>query len=118
MDDMKQKFSDGKKLHNEKFEQGSKKRLMANVEKKFRTTMIGSLASFEKEFGHLWGHDQRGELTEEQAAAFEAWQQVRAEILNNGNGQSRACLDEISQYTMTWNRFTTQFIVKPKEPGE
>jgi len=49
---------------------------------------------------------------------LEKWQLVRSEVLNNGNNQARACLDEISQYTMTWDRFTTKLIVKPQESGE
>jgi len=118
MESMKQRFEAGKRLHNEKFADSSKKRLITNVEKKFKTTMIGSLASFEKEFGWLWGHGERDGLTDEQMDMLEKWQLVRSEVLNNGNNQARACLDEISQYTMTWDRFTTKLIVKPQESGE
>ena len=39
------------------------------------------------------------------------WQDVRTDILNNGNNQLRACTNEISQYTMTWDRYKTDFIV-------
>ena len=37
-----------KKNNEEKYKENSKKRLITNVEKKFKTTMIGSLAVFEK----------------------------------------------------------------------
>ena len=40
----------------EKYNEFSKKRLLNNLEKKFNTTIIGSLAVFEEELGHLWGH--------------------------------------------------------------
>ncbi len=114
MDDhikMKRKHDAVKKLHNERYEVNSRKRLMKNIEKKFKTTMIGALSQFEKEFGNLWGFSENS-ITVNQAKFERKWQVVRTEILNNGNNQLRACLDEIAQYTMTWNRYKTSFIVK------
>ena len=35
----------------ERYRESSKKRLIKNLESKFKTTMIGSLAAFEKYFG-------------------------------------------------------------------
>ena len=99
-----------KRVNQDKYESGSKQRLISNIEKKFKTTMIGSLARFEEEFGFLWGlgNDKR---TPEQQEWYEKWQYVRTEILNNGNNQLRACLDELAQYTLTYNQYHTQFIV-------
>jgi hypothetical protein len=38
--------------------------LLNNIEKKFNTTIIGSLAAIEESFGFLWGHGKRvDELT-------------------------------------------------------
>jgi len=105
-----------KKMNQDKFEKNSKKRLMANITKKFKTTMIGALAQFEKEFGYLWGM-KNTDLTEEQKKFFIKWQAVRTEILNNGNSQLRACLEEISQYTMKWDRYHTDFIIKRDTGG-
>ena len=46
------------------YEENSKKRLLNNIKKKFDTTIIGSLAAFEEEFGYLWGHGKHySELT-------------------------------------------------------
>lgn len=65
--------------------------LLYDLETKFKTTMIGSLARFEEAFGHLWeeeGPDQQEHL--------DAWEYTRNAILNNGNKQMRAALDELS----------------------
>ena len=111
MKDYKKSRDIAKQHNREKFESNSKKRLMINIEKKFKTTMIGALSQFEKEFGELWGFNSH-DITPEQEEWQEKWQIVRTEILNNGNNQLRACLDEIAQYTMTWDRYKTQFIVR------
>ena len=87
---------------------------MDNMEKKVKTTMIGALASFEKEFGSLWGHDAE-KLSDEEQYWLDRWDDVRTEILNNGNNQIRAAMEEIAQYTLTWNRYQTDFIVKKQE---
>ena len=96
-----------------KFNESSKHRLMKNIEKKFQTTMIGSLACFEEMFGELWGHGTpREDLTPEELYWREKWDNARTEVLNNGNNQLRATTEEISEYTLTWNRHRTDFIVK------
>ena len=43
-------------MGNQNYNEFSKKRLLNNLEKKFNTTIIGSLSVFEEEFGELWGH--------------------------------------------------------------
>jgi hypothetical protein len=101
-----------KNYNDEKYRESSKKRLMKNVERKFKTTMIGALASFEKYFGDLWGHDE-GELSDEQIKMKQFWEQARTEILNNGNSQLRIAQEEIAQYTMTWNRYHIDFVLPP-----
>lgn len=101
-----------RKLHNQKYADSSKKRLMTNITKKFQTTMIGALAAFEAEFGHLWGLNSDKPPTEEENEWLEVWKDVRSAILDNGNGNLRACLDEISQYSITWDRYKIDFIVK------
>ena len=101
-----------KKHNDEKYRESSKKRLMKNVERKFKTTMIGSLASFEKYFGDVWGHDD-AQPSEEQLKAKQLWEQARTEILNNGNSQLRIAQEEIAQYTMTWNRYHIDFVLTP-----
>jgi hypothetical protein len=90
---------------------------MKNIEKKFKTTMIGSLAVFERHFGDIWGHGQQ-DPTDEQLEARRLWEQARTEILNNGNTQLRIAQEEVAEYTMTWNRYQTEFIVTRKNTEE
>ena len=106
-----------KKSNEEKYKDSSKKRLIKNIEKKFKTTMIGSLACFEKYFGDLWGHDD-DELSAEQLKFKELWEQARTEILNNGNSQLMIAQEEIAQYSMTWNRYHIDFLVTPQDNKE
>ena len=94
----------------------SKKRLVNNLKKKFETTTIGSLAAFEEAFGFLWGHGLKfSELNEEEQEWRETWNEVRTKILDLGNSNSRGAQSEVSQYTMSWNRYVTQFNIVDKE---
>lgn len=105
-----------RKVNQERSELHSKKQLMNNLQKKIKTTMIGALSSFEAGFGNLWGHGlPTEELTETQKENRELWEEVRTEVLNKGNNQLRAAMDEIAQYTLQWNRFSMDLVVKPKE---
>tara|TARA_Y100000356_G_C11233206_1_gene276212 strand:- start:439 stop:813 length:375 start_codon:yes stop_codon:yes gene_type:complete len=103
-----------KKKNEESYKENSKKRLINNIDKKFKTTMIGSLAVFEKYFGALWGHGDSN-ITDEQKHFRQLWEEARTDILNNGNTQMRIAQEEIAQYSMTWNRYKTEFIVT-KDP--
>ena len=108
------KLHDTVKQQNEQvYKENSKRRLMSNVNKKFQTTMIGALAQFEDLFGDLWGVDKESEeRTKRENDLFDKWQIARTAILNNGNNQARAAMDEMNQYTISWNKFHTDFIVK------
>lgn len=102
-----------RKINEEKYKDNSKKRLLDIIGKKFKTTMIGSLAKFEENFGFLWGHG-KNELTEQESEFRKIWDNVRTEILNNGNNQLRAAQDEIANHSMSWDKYRTDFIVKPQ----
>ncbi len=95
------------------YKENSKRRLLQVLDKKFQTTMIGALARFEEAFGELWGHKDK-EITEEQMEFRRIWEQVRTDILNNGNNQRRAAQEEIANYTMSWDKFKTELVVKQK----
>ena len=73
-----------------------KQQLIYNVEKRFKTTMIGSLAQFEKRFQHLWEDETIDEDRREYYS--ELWQDTRDEVLNNGNHQSRSALKDLKNY--------------------
>jgi hypothetical protein len=114
----RKKYNTVKTASQERYAHNSKKRLIKNIEKKFKTTMIGALSYIEEELGHLWGFESDSPLTASQRQYMEVWQELRSAILNNGNNQLRACLDEIAQYTMTWDRYQTQFLIKKDSLGE
>lgn len=84
----------------------SKKRLIQALERKFKTCFIGALAEFEKQFSDLWEDDNEWRAK---------WEATRTHVLNNGNNQLRAAIDEVSQYTMTWDKHNVNFIVKQPE---
>ena len=70
----------------------------ALITKRFQTTMIGALHEFEKTFGHLWGHDKNEDfLTESEEEFRYRWENVRNQILNNGNNQLRKCLTDLER---------------------
>ena len=95
---------------NEKYQDSSKRRLSNIVKKKFNTTIIGSLAAFEEQFGDLWGHGLPvSDLDEDQRYWRDIWMDTRAKVLDNGNSNLRAAESEISQYTLSWNRYVTKF---------
>lgn len=100
---------------NEQYKENSKKRLLNNIKRKFDTTIIGSLATFENIFGYLWGHGKDyDDLTEQEQEFRDMWNDARSQILDKGNFNLRTAQSEISQYTLTWNRYVTKFDIKGK----
>lgn len=94
----------------QKYKDSSKRRLTNIIKKKFNTTIIGSLAAFEEGFGDLWGHGlPMNDLDEDQRYWREVWMETRARVLDNGNSNLRAAENEVSQYTLSWNRYVTNF---------
>lgn len=93
-----------------------RKGLINQINKRFQTTIIGSLARFEDSFGYLWGHNSDKELTAKQQEFSDMWDYVRTSILNHGNNQMREAIDEIIQYIDRENDFYRyEFIIKNKE---
>ena len=92
------------------YKDNSKRRLLNILKKKFDTTIIGSLAAFEERFGELWGHGlSMNDLDEDQRYWRDLWMETRSKVLDNGNSNLRAAQNEISQYTLSWNRYVTNF---------
>jgi len=101
------------------YKDSSKKRLLNNLKKKFDTTTIGSLAIIEEFFGELWGHGiHYNELTEDELEWKEVWDEARTKILDLGNSNLRAAQSEISQYSISWNRYVTNFIITDQDNEE
>ena len=98
------------------YKDNSNRRLMNIIKKKFDTTIIGSLAAFEERFGDLWGHGLPLEdLDEDQRYWREQWMETRSKVLDNGNSNLRAAQNEASQYTISWNRYVTNFYRNDEE---
>jgi lipoate-protein ligase A len=116
MDVTKKQLEKIKEGRRQKFLDNCRKRLSNIAETKLKTTFIGALDAFEKEFGDLWGSGiDEEEKTQEEQEWFDKWQAVRTLILNNGNNQLRALLNEISNHIVEWNRYTTTFYLKDQE---
>lgn len=106
------KRKEAQKANELKYRENTKHQLSQNLEKKFKTTMIGALARFEENFGELWGHG-KAKLNETEEEWRQIWDDTRTEILNNGNNQLRAAQDELAGYSVNREKFKTEFIVKP-----
>lgn len=70
-----------------------KNNIINEIEKRLKTTMIGSLAQFEKYFGYLWENDHANREKYE-----DLWETTRNNILNNGNHQTRLALKALGEY--------------------
>jgi succinate dehydrogenase/fumarate reductase flavoprotein subunit len=102
-----------KQIREENYLEQSRKRLDKIVSTKMKTSFIGALSAFEKEFGFLWGVGKEyDELTEEEKDMEEIWERVRTSVLNNGNAQLRATQNEIANNVIKWNRYRIDFIVQ------
>jgi hypothetical protein len=105
-------YQNVRKVNSERIALGHKKRLIANIEKKFRTAMIGTLARCEEQLGFLWGHGKDFSILDKNQREFRVvWDNLRTEILNHCNNQLRAAIEEISEYNITWNQYRTEFII-------
>jgi hypothetical protein len=104
-----------RKRNEEKEKNESKERLKKMVRKNAMTIMIAALDEFEKEFGEEWGHGiPEDQLDDQQMEMQAAWESVREQILDRGNAKIRATMDEIDQYTISWERYQYKFISKEK----
>lgn len=113
VDEAKRKNQERSNLH-------SQKRFINNITKKFNTTMIGAIAEIEKYFGDLWGYGKdENELNKSEREWRKKFILLRTAILNNGNGQLRAAINEIGEYTIAWQKYHMDFLpVKNFKKGE
>lgn len=105
-----------RQANDKKYEAHSRNMLKKHIQTKFKTTMIGALSRFEELFGDLWGHGlSEHDLDEDQRYWREKWQLARTEILNNGNNQLRASLNEVEQYNVKFNKNEYKFNIGDKK---
>ena len=92
------------------------KDLIRNMETRFKTLMIGSIARFEDGFGYLWAHG--GDPQNQSQEDFrDIWEDLRLELLNHGNTQMRLGLDDLFGY-LNSNKYDYQYEFKFKNQGD
>ncbi len=97
-------------LKSQKYNESSKRALIKILETKLKTSFIAPLSHFEENFGFLWGHGKKeSELTPDELNYRVLWNSIRTNVLNNGNKQIRDMNNELSLYTVTWNRYQLNF---------
>lgn len=96
----------------------NKKGIINQINKRFQTTIIGSLARFEENFGYLWGQNSDKELTDKQKEFLDLWEFTRTAILNHGNHQMRNAVDDVIEYIEEENRYYHYNFVIKKENKE
>jgi hypothetical protein len=83
-------------------EERKSKRLLCNsMKKKIETTMIGALSSIENHLGFLW--DDQNISESQRSKMKQKYNELRSEILDRGNRQSRAIESEMNSYTIHYN---------------
>lgn len=94
-----------------KINQDSRDRLKHIADKKFRTCFIFALSQFEDMFGlRVWGHNlSDDQITPEQKRNRSVWNQVRKNILDKGNAQSRALSMEIGLHNVEFEGYRMNF---------
>lgn len=102
---LKRQHDENKKRNDAKYKDYSKKRLTDTIHTRMKTTMIGTLAIIEKTIGHLWGLTKDRPLTPDEEEMLDMWEDMRAQILDLGNNNIRIVEDELSRYTINWNRY-------------
>ena len=112
LSDIVKQRSDYKQSRESKYKLDSKDRLSKILKKKIQTTMIGALSTIEEHFGFLWGHGTEEQLTPEQQHLRDLYDEVRSEILDRGNAQSRNLEAEFANYDVSWNRYKMELPVK------
>lgn len=77
----------------------AKTRLRDDMLRRCQTIFIGNLDSIEKHLGKLWGHGIKAEdLTKEEMKFREIWLQLREEILDKSNYQTKNLLSSLKKY--------------------
>lgn len=100
-----------KKAHLGRIAQDSQDRLKKIAHKKFRTCFISALSEFENAFGvELWGHGlSEDKISQQQKSNRILWDQVRKNILDKGNAQSRALSMEIDLHRVEFEGYRIDF---------
>lgn len=76
------------------------------IQKRCTTIFIGTLDSIEQKFGHLWGIEKDlRDLTERERLFLEVWKNLRKEILDKGNFQTKNLLKELEVFEVGLKKY-------------
>lgn len=96
-----------KELRKQQQAESSYVALSNHIDKRFTTSIIGSLDIVEKNLGTKWGKDKPiSSCSPEELALREIWATIRKSILDHGNNQKRLLLDELKSYSVRWEKST------------
>lgn len=84
------------------------RKILQDIEKRLKTVMIGGLSRFEDSFGYLWNIDGQPRNNQERELLAQ-WEEMRTELLNHGNNQIRAAMDELLEFINYKNKFTNSY---------
>ena len=89
--------------------------IISNLEKRFKTLMIGSISRFEQSFGYLWNHGYEPTDYKEEFLR-DKWQDLRYDLLNHGTNQIRLSINDLNDYIKNESKYkyNYQFIMNPK----
>jgi len=90
-----------------------RQRLSKIISTKIKTSFIGALDVIEKTFGFLWAENEDGTRSDEATKFYDLYQQMRTDILNNGNSQIRGAQNEIANHVISWSRYSITMPFKP-----
>lgn len=85
----------------------SRREILDTIEKRFKTIMIGGLARFEQEFGHLWNNEEAPN-TEQEAYFRDKWEDLRNDLLDHGNNQIRNGIKDLNVYLNNVEKYNLQ----------
>lgn len=106
-----------RKKNDERRKFAAQERLKQCISTHIRTTMIAAISAFEKKYGDLWGYNQQDELSDDQVAESLVWDETRTRILDVGNSQIRAALQELDMYDVNFVGDKTLYINKDNRNG-
>jgi hypothetical protein len=116
--ELKQMYDAMRRKNEERIVQSSKRKLREIVEKRIRTTMIGALAEIERsEFGKMFGFGKT-KLSDEERRWKMLWDELRTNILNQGNNQLRESMREIENFDARFKPYRTDFIIRRENENE
>lgn len=81
------------------------------IEKRMKTVMVGSLASFEEKFEQFWKPEPGQKMTKEQELLQKLFQEVRSSILDKGNNQIRLLEKDLENFNVEAKKYHLQFKV-------